>query len=71
MIETTEPNINIIFIDTEKLEFDDLKDYKDLYLHIIKKTNKSCKNVVMIDEMISVSYNTQLHAMGVDSHIDW
>ncbi len=51
MIKTTEPNINIIFIDKEKLEFDDLKDYKDLYLHIIKKTGKTCKNVVMIDEI--------------------
>jgi len=51
MIKTTEPNINIIFIDKEKLEFDDLKDYKDLYLHIIKKTDKTCKNVVMIDEI--------------------
>lgn len=43
--------INVISIDKEKLEFDDIKDYKDLYRHIILNTRKRSKNIVMIDEI--------------------
>ncbi len=44
-------NTHIIYIDKEKLAFDDLKDYLDLHKYIIENTDKTRKNAVMIDEV--------------------
>ncbi|MDA3788727.1 MAG: AAA family ATPase, partial [Desulfobacula sp.] len=71
MLKIAEPNTNIIFIDKEKLEFDDLKDYKDLYHHIIQKTDKTCKNVVMIDEVQEIeSFEKTLRDLNENPRYD-
>ena len=71
MLKTAEPNTNIIFIDKEKLEFDDLKDYRDLYRHIIQKTDKTCKNVVMIDEVQEIeSFEKTLRDLNENPRYD-
>ncbi len=51
MFEKSDQNTNIIYIDKEKLEFDIIKNYQDLYTYIIKKSDKTCPNIVMIDEV--------------------
>ena len=50
-IAESDQNFNVIYIDKEKLEFDDLKDYRDLHKYVIENTDKTRKNVVMIDEV--------------------
>ncbi|MBU0464700.1 MAG: ATP-binding protein [Proteobacteria bacterium] len=71
MLEIAEPNTNIIFIDKEKLEFDDLKDYRDLYRYIIQKTDKTCKNVVMIDEVQEIeSFEKTLRDLNENPRYD-
>ena len=51
IFEKSDQNTNIIYIDKEKLEFDTIRDYRDLYTYIIKKSDKNCLNIVMIDEV--------------------
>jgi len=51
IFEASDQKINIIYIDKEKLEFDAIRDYRDLYAYIIEKTDKNCPNIVMIDEV--------------------
>jgi len=51
IFEASDQNTNIIYIDKEKLEFDAIRDYRDLYAYIIEKTDKNCPNIVMIDEV--------------------
>jgi len=47
---------NIIFIDKEKLAFDEIRDYKDLYKYVLQYTKKNYKNIVMIDEVQEINH---------------
>lgn len=51
IFEAADPKTNIIYIDKEKLAFDAIRDYRDLYAYIIENTDKNCLNIVMIDEV--------------------
>jgi len=51
IFEASDQNTNIIYIDKEKLEFDAIRDYRDLYAYITEKSDKNCPNIVMIDEV--------------------
>ena len=51
IFEASDQKINIIYIDKEKLEFDAIRDYRDLYTYITEKSDKNCPNIVMIDEV--------------------
>ncbi|MBU8910460.1 MAG: ATP-binding protein [Desulfobacterales bacterium] len=51
IFEASDQNTNIIYIDKEKLEFDSIRDYRDLYTYITEKSDKNCSNIVMIDEV--------------------
>lgn len=51
MFKKSDQAANIIYIDKEKLKFDFIKDYHDLYVYISDKTDKNCQNIVMIDEI--------------------
>ena len=42
---------NIIFIDKEKHEFDDIKNYKDLNTYIDARRDKNKTNYILIDEI--------------------
>ena len=50
-IKRSDQKTHIIYIDKEKLAFDDLKNYLDLYKYIIENTDKNRNNIVMIDEV--------------------
>lgn len=51
LFKKTAPRTNIIYIDKEKLEFDTITDYRELYAYIIKKSDNHHPNIVMIDEV--------------------
>ncbi|MCD4743904.1 MAG: ATP-binding protein [Desulfobacteraceae bacterium] len=51
IFKKSDQNTNIIYIDKEKLEFDSIRDYRDLYTYITEKSDKNCINIVMIDEV--------------------
>ncbi len=55
LIKKSDKNANYIFIDKEKLEFDDIKDYMDLYRYIRSHTEKNRNNIVMIDEVQEIT----------------
>jgi len=70
-IKLLDPQSNIIFVDKEKLAFDDIRDYKDLYQHINQNTKKECKNVVIIDEVQEImSFERALRDINEDPMYD-
>ena len=46
---------NVIFIDTEKNEFDDIKTYKDLNAYIDERRNRAKKNYILVDEIQDIA----------------
>ena len=42
---------NVIYIDKEKHEFDDIKNYKDLNAYIDQRRNKAKTNYILVDEI--------------------
>jgi len=67
----SDPKINIIYIDKEKLEFDALKNYLDLHKYVKDNTKKNRKNVVMIDEIQEIeSFEKTLRDLNEDPHYD-
>lgn len=50
-IKETEPQTNVIEIDYGDLEYDNLKDYKNLYAYVEENYKPHVKNVLMIDEV--------------------
>lgn len=51
MVKGKDPKANIIYIDKEKLAFDNLKNYRDLYDWIAKHSLNNVNNFVFIDEI--------------------
>lgn len=54
-IQMTDSKANIIYINTELYEFDELKNYVQLYAYIKEKTVQNVGNYVFIDEIQGVS----------------
>lgn len=48
---STDSNVNIIYINKEKKEFDNIKTYKDLNSYIEERRNNAQKNYLLIDEI--------------------
>ncbi|MBF0449940.1 MAG: ATP-binding protein [Candidatus Magnetomorum sp.] len=70
-IKRLDQQSNIIYIDKEKLTFDDIRDYKDLYHYVIQHTKKKCKNSVMIDEVQEIiSFEKALRDLNENSSYD-
>ncbi len=71
IFENSDQNTNIIYIDKEKLEFDTIKDYRDLYTYITEKTDKNCPNIVMIDEVQEIEgFEKTLRDLNEDHRYD-
>ncbi len=51
MIEASNPDATILYIDKEKLAFDELKNYLDLHAWVTGHSKKNAQNVVLIDEV--------------------
>lgn len=51
LIKRKNKRANIIYINKEKFEFDEIKDYKDLISHVELKLKKNNKNYLFIDEV--------------------
>lgn len=49
------PNSTIIFIDKEKYEFDNIKNYKDLIDYVESKTENDKFNYLLIDEIQDIA----------------
>ena len=50
-LQEIDPSSNIIYINKEKIEFDHIRDYKDLYEFVIQHTIADRQNILMIDEI--------------------
>ena len=50
-IKETEPQINVIELEYGDLEYDNLKNYKNLYAYVEENYKPHVKNVLMIDEV--------------------
>lgn len=56
IVETQPGNINIIRIDYNRMEFDDIKEYRKLNTYIWSKYKEGNKNYLFIDEVQMLSY---------------
>ncbi len=50
-LQESAPSSNIIYINKEKIAFDHIRDYKDLYEFVIQHTIDDRQNILMIDEI--------------------
>jgi uncharacterized protein len=61
----------IIRIDFESLQFDDIKNYKDLYLHVKDKINEHTKTYILLDEVQQVeNWEKAVNSFLVDFDVD-
>jgi len=60
------PAPNVIYVDKEKLSFDHIRDYKDLYRHISENTVGDRKNIVMVDEIQDDRYDVFITGSNAD-----
>lgn len=68
-IRKSHPNINIIYIDKEKSEFDKIRDYNDLLGHI--EANKKQTNAIFIDEIQDIlQFEKALRSLHTEPGID-
>jgi len=64
------PKANIIYIDLEKLEFDTVRTYSDLYKYVRIKSSKGL-NILMIDEVQEVTeFERALKSLLSDGNFD-
>lgn len=64
-------NVNVIYMNFESFEFDDIKDYKDMYKNISEKINKKGKNYILLDEVQRVEmWEKAVNALMVDFDSD-
>lgn len=62
---------NIIYIDKEKVSFDHIQGYKDLYLYVEQNTIKDQLNLVMIDEIQEIeSFERAIRDLNEDERYD-
>lgn len=62
---------NVIYMNFESFEFDDIKDYKDMYKNISEKINKKGKNYILLDELQRVEmWEKAVNALMVDFDSD-
>ncbi|OGR22627.1 MAG: ATPase [Desulfobacterales bacterium RIFOXYA12_FULL_46_15] len=65
------PAPNVIYVDKEKLSFDHIRDYKDLYRHISENTVGDRKNIVMVDEIQEIeSFEKAVRDLNEDDRYD-
>lgn len=65
------PAPNVIYVDKEKLSFDHIRDYKDLYRHISENTAGDRKNIVMVDEIQEIeSFEKAIRDLNEDDRYD-
>lgn len=61
---------NIIYINFESAMYDDIKNYKDLYMHVKERLNKE-KTYLLLDEVQNVeSWEKAINSFKVDFDID-
>ena len=64
-------NANVIYMNFESFEFDDIKDYKDMYKNISEKINEKGKNYILLDEVQRVEmWEKAVNALMVDFDSD-
>lgn len=62
---------NVIYMNFESFEFDDIKNYKDMYNKIKERINKKEKNYILLDEVQRVEeWEKAVNALTVDFNSD-
>ncbi len=70
-IKTREPLSHLIYINKEKLAFDAVQNYKDLYAFVREHTVDGRKNIVMIDEIQEIeSFEKAIRDLNEDDRYD-
>lgn len=72
---------NVIYMNFESFEFDEIKDYKDLYNKIKEKISEKDKNYILLDEVqringwekavnaLMVDFNTDIYITGSNAYL--
>lgn len=69
-IKKSDANINIIYIDKEKYDFDQIRNYEDL-IKYINNSDKPGKNAIFIDEIQDIQeFEKALRSLYSNSHFD-
>jgi len=70
-IKIKSPDINIIYIDKEKVAFDHIQGYKDLFAYVVQNTIADQMNVVMVDEIQEIeSFEKAIRDLNEDDQYD-
>lgn len=71
MLKERNPHSNNIFIDKEKYDFDEIKDYADLIKYVQKKISRDKSNNLFIDEIQDVeNFEKALRHFTTEKNID-
>lgn len=70
-IKKKEPKVNCIYINKESLEFDTIKDYKDVLDYVNKHKKSKGKNALFIDEIQDIiEFEKALRHFGLEPNFD-
>lgn len=70
-IKETSPSSNIIYINKEKVAFDHIRTYKDLYEFVCQNTIEDRQNIVMVDEIQEIeSFEKAIRDLNEDERYD-
>ena len=71
LIRSEDKNANIIYINKEDLEFDFIRDYRDLYSYINDRLSEDSMNYIFIDEIQEVmDFHLALRSLALDENND-
>lgn len=70
-IKENNPSSNIIYINKEKVVFDHIRTYKDLYEFVLQNTVENRQNIVMVDEIQEIeSFEKAIRDLNEDEQYD-
>lgn len=71
LIQTEEPHANIIYINKEDLEFEFIRDYRDLYDYVKGQLTEKHKNYIFIDEIQEITdFRLAIRSLALDNNND-
>ena len=71
LIQTEEPHANIIYINKEDLEFEFIRDYRDLYDYVKGQLTEKHKNYIFIDEIQEIAdFRLAIRSLALDDNND-
>lgn len=71
IIESEEPDANIIYVNKEDLEYDSIRDYAELYSYVKEHSSANQRNYVFIDEIQEIDdFRRAVRSLALDDAYD-